>query len=82
MAKARVRVTGAAQLFTRSEWEHVIAEAALGIEDTKIATMYLLDAIPQIDIGIEVGLERSTVSKRLAKILPKIERTARKLNIC
>lgn len=82
MAKARARVPERAKDFLRSDWEVVIAQAALGVEDTKIATMYLLDAIPQVDIGAEVGLERSAVSKRITtKIMPKIERTARKLNI-
>lgn len=79
MAKARVRASESLSNLTRSEWEIVISEAALGVEDTRIAKMYLLDAIPQIDIGIEVGLERSTVSKRLARILPKVERIARKI---
>lgn len=80
MAKARVRKSESTKDLLRSDWERVIDEATLGIEDTKIAKMYLLDAIPQVEIGVEVGLERSTVSKRLAKILPKVERTARKLN--
>lgn len=80
MAKARVRKSESTKDLLRSDWERVIDEAALGIEDTKIAKMYLLDGTPQVDIGAEVGLERSTVSKRLAKILPKVERTARKLN--
>lgn len=81
MARARARVPESLSDLTRSDWERVIFQAALGQEDTKIATMYLLDAIPQIDIGIELGLERSTVSRRLPKILSKIERTARKINI-
>lgn len=81
MARARARLRESAADLLRSDWETVIDEAALGIEDTKIAKMYLLDAIPQVEIGVEVGLERSTVSKRLSKILPKVERTARKLNI-
>lgn len=81
MARARARVPESLSDLTRSDWERVIFQATLGQEDTKIATMYLLDAIPQIDIGIELGLERSTVSRRLPKILSKIERTARKINI-
>ncbi len=80
MAKARARKFGSADELLRSDWERVIDEAALGIEDTKIAKMYLLDAIPQVDIGAEIGLTRSAVSKRMAKILPKVERVARKLN--
>lgn len=81
MAQARVNVPESLEDFTRSDWETVIYEAALGEENTRIAILYLLDAIPQVDIGVELGLERSTISKRLSKILPKIERTARKLKI-
>lgn len=81
MAKARARADISKADFTRSEWETVIREAALGVENTRIAEMYLLDAIPQVDIGAELNLDRSTVSKRLPKIIDKVERTARKLGI-
>ena len=81
MARARVRAGISDADLTRSEWEAVIREAALGIENTKIAQMYLLDAIPQVDIGAEIGLSRSAVSKRLLGIVDKIERTARKLGM-
>lgn len=82
MAQARVHVPASLDGLLRSDWEAVINEAALGEENTKIAKMYLLDAIPQIDIGVELNLSRSAVSKRMLKILSKIERTARKMNIC
>lgn len=81
MAKARVRVPESVEHLLRSDWEFVISQAALGLEDTQIARMYLLDAIPQVDIGAELNIDRSTVSKRISKILPKIERAARRLNI-
>ena len=81
MARARVRVFISDADFTRSEWEMVIQEAALGIDDTKIARMYLLDAIAQADIGAELNLTRSAISKRLPRIIDKIERTAKKLGI-
>lgn len=81
MAKARVRASISDTALTRSEWESVIREAALGIENTRIAEMYLLDAIPQVDIGEELGLSRSAISKRLPGIVDRIERTARKLNL-
>lgn len=82
MAKARARSDISKADFTRSEWEMVIREAALGKENTRIAEMYLLDLIPQVEIGEEVGLARSTVSRRLPGIMDKIERTARKMGIC
>lgn len=81
MGRARARVPGRLEDFTRSDWEAVIKEAALGVEDTQIAEMYLLDAIPQVEIGVELNLDRSTVSKRLHRIIDKVERTAEKLNL-
>lgn len=81
MARARVRASISDTGFTRAEWEAVIRQAALGIEDTRIAEMYLLDAIPQVEVGAELGLSRSAVSKRLPGIVNKIERTARKLGL-
>lgn len=81
MARARARVPDSLDEFTRSDWETVIQEAALGLEDTQIARMYLLDAIPQVEIGAAVNLERSTVSRRLLRIIDRLERTARKLHI-
>lgn len=82
MARARVRASISNAGFTRSEWETVIREAALGIENTRIAEMYLLDAIPQVEIGAELNLTRSTISRRLPGIIDQVERTARKMNIC
>ena len=82
MAKARVRASISKFDFTRSELEMVIKEAALGKENTRIAEMYLLDAVPQVEIGAELNLNRSTISKRLPKIIDKIERTAKKLGMC
>lgn len=81
MARARARASISDADITRTQWETVIREAALGIENTRIAEMYLLDAIPQVEIGAELGLSRSAVSKRLPRIVDKIERTARKLNM-
>lgn len=81
MGKARARVPGSLDGLLRSDWETAISQAALGKEDTKIAEMYLLDAIPQVEIGAELDLDRSTISKRLPKIIDRVERTATKLNM-
>lgn len=80
MGKARAHVPEELSQLLRSDWERIILQANLGKEDTKIAEMYLLDAIPQIEIGAELNLTRSTVSRRLLKILDKVERTASKIN--
>lgn len=81
MARARVRASVSDTGLTRSEWEMAIREAALGIEDTRIAKMYLLDGIAHVDIGEEIGLSRSAVSKRMPRIIDKVERTAEKLHM-
>ena len=67
--------------FTRSDWESVIRESALGMEDTRIAELYLLDAVPQVEIGAELRIDRSTVSRRLVRNIDMIERTANKMKI-
>lgn len=79
MGKARARVPEELSQLLRSDWEKIILQANLGKEDTNIAEMYLLDAIPQIEIGTELNLTRSTVSRRLLKILDKVERTASRI---
>lgn len=81
MGKARARVPESLNRLLRSDWEMVISQAALGKEDTRIAELYLLDAIPQVEIGAELNLDRSTISKRLPKIIDRVERTATKMNI-
>ena len=81
MARARVRLPLGLVDLLKSETEAAIEEANLGRDDTLIAKMYLIDQIPQIDIGIELDLDRSTISKRLPKILDKVEQTAHKMNI-
>ena len=81
MGKARVRSPESLSQLLRSDWEKIISQANLGVEDTQIAEMYLLDAIPQIEIGVALHLTRSTISRRLLKILDKVERTARKIGL-
>lgn len=81
MAQARVRVSEDLHNLLRSDLEEVIQQANLGCENTIIAKRYLLDAIPQIDIAMELGYERSTISKRIPHIISKIEQTAHKMNM-
>ena len=86
IAKARVRsLSDGLDDLLRSDWVEVIDQAALGEEDTYIATRYLLDGIPQIEIAEELGdqfeksYNRSTISRRMPKIIRKIERAAIKM---
>ena len=65
----------------RSEIEQAIYQANLGKIDTGIAQRYLIEQIPQIDIAAEYGCERSTISRRLPRIIDKVESTAQKMCI-
>lgn len=64
MAKARPAV-GELGSMTRSVAEKVIYEANLGAEDTKIARMYYIERLPQIEIAEEMQMDRKTISERL-----------------
>ena len=64
MARARP-AAGALGRMTRSVAERVIYEANLGAEDTKIARMYYIERLPQIEIAAEMQMDRKTISERL-----------------
>lgn len=64
MARARP-AEGELGSMTRSVAERVIYEANLGAEDTKIARMYYIERIPQIEIAAEMKMDRKTISERL-----------------
>ena len=77
---ARVRLPGSLGQLLRSEMETAISEANLGNSDSLIAKRYLIERIPQIDIAIELNLERSTISRRLPSIVDRVEKTAQRLS--
>lgn len=77
MAKSRPK-ENALDRFTRSEAENIIYEANLGKENTKIAQLYYIEQMPQIEIAEELMLDRKTVGERIRSIATKIGRTADK----
>ena len=64
MARARP-AEGELGSMTRTVAERVIYEANLGAEDTKIARMYYIERLPQIEIAEEMQMDRKTISERL-----------------
>lgn len=76
--RARVRLPEYLDGLLRSEMEEAIREANLGDEETVIAKKYLIAHWPQIDIAAMLGCDRSTVSKRMPRILAKVEAAARR----
>lgn len=72
MYRARVRLPVELVGLLKRDLETAIDQANLGEEDTLIARRYLIDQVPQIDIATEIGMERSTVSRRLPRILGRV----------
>lgn len=62
-----------------SELMRAIKEANLGRENVKIAQRYFVDKVAMIDIGAEIGMDRSAISRRLKNITPRVATAARKL---
>ena len=76
---ARVQLPEGLQKLLRSELERAIYESALSREDALIATRYIIEKVPQIDIAAELGWERSTISKRLPEITRRVAWAAARL---
>lgn len=62
-----------------SDMYRIIAEANLGKESTHIAQRYYIDQVAQIDIAAELGVQRSTISRRIKRITPQITNAAMQL---
>lgn len=56
----------------------MIHDSNLGLEDERMATLYLIDAIPQVEIAVSIPLDRSTVSRRMKKIIKRLVKMAEK----
>ena len=76
---ARVILPESLSGLLRSELERVISETALNRDDSLIAQRYLVEKVAQIDIAVELGWERATVSRHMKYILPALDRVAHKL---
>lgn len=63
----------------RTDFERVIEQANLGKENEQIARMYYIDRIPQIDVAVEMELDKATIQRRLPKILLKMRDTSKYL---
>lgn len=65
-----------------SQVAQAIDEANLGLADTHIAKRRFIDQMQHIDIAVEMGFsDRSTVTKRLKQITPRVVNAARHFNI-
>ena len=81
MSKGRVNLPEDLRDLMAGDWERVLTQAMLGAEDKRIARLYVLDRMLQIDVAAELHMDRSTVSRRMTKIWEETRRTAKKLDM-
>ena len=63
----------------RKDMESVIYQANLGREDERIAQLYFVDKLPQVDVATELYLGRATVQRRIPGIMARLKDTSSKL---
>ena len=73
MTQARLRLRPDMAMLPREKWDELIYRSNLGREGSRIADLYFIQQIPQIDIAEEIGLDRKTVSRRISTARAKIE---------
>lgn len=76
---ARCKMPDGLDLLLTSEISKAIEEANLGVVNAQIARRYYIDHAAHMDIAVELGYDRSTVSKRLKDIAPRVSRAAARL---
>ena len=81
MASARVNIPEDLSGLMHSEWERVIEETGYSREDAEIVRRYIVGKAPQIDVAVELCMERSTLSRRLPGIYTRARQTAKRLNM-
>ena len=69
---ARPRLPDSLNGLLKSQLEKAIYEAALHRDDALIAQRYLVEKIPQVEIAVELGWDRDTVSARLNQIIARV----------
>jgi hypothetical protein len=77
--QARTKLPPELGSLTRKDMEAVIYQANLGRENARIAQLYFVDKIPQVDVATELYLGRATVQRRLPGIVERMRDTSSKL---
>lgn len=77
--QARIRLPPELQVLTKGEMAEVIEQANVGTENEKIARLYFMDRMPQVDVAAELYLAQSTIKRRIPKILSKMQIAEKRL---
>lgn len=73
MTQAKPRLPDELSGLTRSEWDNLIYEANLGLEDAEVARRYFIDRECQIDIAIDKDTDRTQISRRLGRMRRRLQ---------
>lgn len=71
--QARAKLPPELGSLTRRDMEAAIYQANLGRENAKIAQLYFVDKLPQVDVATELYLGRATVQRRLPEIMARMK---------
>lgn len=77
--QARAKLPPELDGLTRKDIEAVIYQANLGLENAKIAKLYFVDKLPQVDVATELYLGRATVQRRLPEIVKRMQSASGKM---
>lgn len=79
MTQAKPRLPDELSGLTRSEWDNLIYEANLGLEDAEVARRYFIDRECQIDIAIDKDTDRTQISRRLGRMRRRLQDVYKKI---
>ena len=77
MAQSRPNIPDELSSLPNSTWEYIIDNYIKSEIDRKIAKLYYLQGMAQIDVGAEVGYSQSTIKRKLPKLLNIIEKNSK-----
>ena len=77
MAQARPKIPDELNSLSNNTWEYIIDNYIKNETDRKIAKLYYLKGMTQVDVGAEVGYSQSSIKRKLPKILNIIEKNSK-----
>lgn len=79
MAQARPKIPDELNSLSNTQWQYIIDEYIKNETDRKIAKLYYLNGMAQVDVGAEVGYSQSSIKRKLPKLLNIIEKHSKDL---
>lgn len=74
MAHSRPKIPKELNSLPNKKWEYIIDNYIKNEIDRRIAKLYYLDGMTQIEVGVEVGYSPSSIKRKLPKLLNIIEK--------